>query len=135
MNDVMDKRNFFLALSVLNGQRIAHSAGFSIPSEDVQQSEVLDTIHKWVILSGSGIMKQIEKCIDWTLEVTTEEDDLSEEEKEHTREVLFAYSAATISHLLDKGMLTLSPDLEMVEGNTAEFISELFSTVVEDLDE
>jgi|LakMenEpi03Aug12_release.lakeMendotaPanAssembly.Ray.scaffolds.fasta_scaffold1984844_1 hypothetical protein len=135
MNDVIDKRNFFLALSVLNGQRIAHSAGFSTPSEDVQQSEVLDTIHKWVILSGSGIMKQVQKCIDWTLEVTTEENDLSEDEREHTREVLVAYSAATISHLLDKGMLTLSPDLEMVEGNTAEFISELFSSVVEDLDE
>jgi hypothetical protein len=80
-------------------------------------------------------MKQVQKCIDWTLEVTTEENDLSEDEREHTREVLVAYSAATISHLLDKGMLTLSPDLEMVEGNTAEFISELFSSVVEDLDE
>lgn len=135
MHDTIDKRNFFLALSILEGQRIAHGAGFSIPSEDVQQSEVLDTIHKWILLSGSGIMSQVSKCIEWTLEVTTEEEAMTPEEVEHTREVLTAFSAATLSHLLDRNMLTLSSDLDMVEEHTAGFIRDLFATVVEDLDE
>jgi hypothetical protein len=133
MHEAIDKRNFFLALSVVNGQRIAHSAGFAVPSEDVQQGEVLDIIQKWILLSGSGIMEQVTRCIDWTVDVT--QDDMSEEDKQDTREVLLSYSAAVLSHLLDKGMLQLSPDLVMTEEHTQAFIRDLFETVIEDFDE
>jgi flagellar motor component MotA len=133
MHEAIDKRNFFLALSVVNGQRIAHSAGFAVPSEDVQQGEVLDIIQKWILLSGSGIMEQVTRCIDWTVDVT--QDDMSEEDKQDTREVLLSYSAAVLSHLRDKGMLQLSPDLVMTEEHTQAFIRDLFETVIEDFDE
>lgn len=133
MNDVIDKRNFFLTLDVVNGQRIAHNAGFSIPSEEVQQGEVIDIIHKWILLSGSGIMSEVDKCIDWTMEIT--EDGMSEEEISDTKEVLLSFSASMLSHLLDKNMLQLSPDLRMEQSNTTAFIRDLFNTVVEDLDE
>ena len=38
----VDKRNFYLALSILEGQKLASTAGFSVPSGDVQESEIMD---------------------------------------------------------------------------------------------
>jgi hypothetical protein len=134
MLDAIDKRNFFLSLSAVHGQHIAHYAGFSVPSEDVQKSEVLDIINKWLILSGSGINSHIKQCVDWTLEVA-QDSSKNPDEAEQTRDVFIAYSAALLSHLLDKGLIELAPNLSMQEEYTTDFIRDMFRIVVEDSDE
>jgi hypothetical protein len=134
MSEAIDKRNFFLSLSVIEGQRLAHFAGFSLPSEEVQQSEVLDVINKHLILSASGMLEIIKECVEWTLSITDSE--LTAEERVRTKEIMAAYSVALLSRLLDSNAVHIDPDLlESPKGDVQGFIRGLFKAAIEDYDE
>lgn len=134
MMSAIDKRNFFLTMSALDGQRLAHVAGFAIPSEEVQQSEVLDVVRKWIIITSSGILDTIVECLDWTLEIVNSDGELSSEEVERTREVITSYSVAMVARLLDTHTIALDYDaLEGTEVDVPLMIRTLFK--LEDYDE
>jgi len=105
----VDKRNFYLSLSIMEGQKIASNAGFSVPSAEVQENEIVDTISKWVILTGLGIFDNVKQCSDWMLEIVKIHNNLSEDETESTHNVLMSFGMSLISHLVDNDLLEL-PD-------------------------
>ena len=131
INEALLKRNFFLMLSVVDGQRLAHEAGFSLPSEDVQRSELLEVIHKWLIMSGSGMLQTIKTCADWAIEEDSEE---APEERAATIDALVGFSVALLAYLLDTDAIALSPTLTISEDSSASFFSDLFKSVIEDVD-
>jgi hypothetical protein len=103
----VDKRNFYLALSIMEGQKIASSAGFSVPSTEVQESEIMDTISRWLILTNMGIFQTIQECSDWMMEVVKVHNDLDDDDLENTKNVIMSFGMALMSHLVDNEMILL----------------------------
>lgn len=104
----VDKRNFYLALSVSDGQALANSVGFAIPSLEVQQNELIDTVQKWMTLAALGITDQVRECADWMTEVLLSFQDLDEDELKNTQTVLVCFSIALLSYLIDSEYLELA---------------------------
>lgn len=104
----LEKRNFLLALSITEGQKLAHLSGFSVPSEDVQRNEVLEIISKWLILSGSEIVDHIISCSSWFIDVTSQFNEMSEEEQAHTRSAICSFGIALVIHLLDARLVDMT---------------------------
>lgn len=104
----VDKRNFYLALSVSDGQALANSVGFAIPSLEVQNSELIDTVQKWITLAAVGIIDQIRECTSWMSEAITQYQQLNEDELNNTKSVLTCYSVALLSYLMDSEYITLA---------------------------
>lgn len=103
----VDKRNFYLALSILEGQKIASSAGFAVPSQEVQESEIMDTISRWLILTNHGIFQTVHECSDWMMDVVKIHNDLDEDDIENTKNVILSFGMALVSHLVDNDLLLL----------------------------
>lgn len=103
----VDKRNFYLALSIMEGQRIASSAGFSVPSQEVQESEIMDTISRWLILTNLGIFQTVQDCTEWMMEVVKLHNDLDEADIENTKNVILSFGMALMSHLVDNELVLL----------------------------
>jgi hypothetical protein len=116
-NSPVDKRNFYLALSIIEGQRIASSAGFSVPSEEVQQSEIMDTISRWLVLTNLGIFDTVHSCADWMMDVVKIHNDLDQEDLDNTKNVIMSFGMALISHLVDNDLLLL-PEKSNYETDT-----------------
>jgi len=103
----IDKRNFYLSLSIAEGQKIASSAGFSVPSTEVQENEIMDIINKWVVLASMGIFETTKNCSEWMLEVVKVHNELTDSELENTKNVILSFGMALVSHLVDNDMLLL----------------------------
>lgn len=103
----VDKRNFYLALSVSDGQALANSVGFAIPSTEVQNHELVDTVQKWMTLAAVGVVDQVRECADWMSEAIVEIQGLNEEDIANTKSVLVCYSVALLSHLIDNELLEI----------------------------
>jgi len=103
----VDKRNFYLSLSVSDGQALANSVGFAVPSTEVQNHELVDTVQKWMTLAAVGIIDQVRECAEWMAEAILQLQDLSEEDIKNTRSVLVCYSVALLSHLIDSEFIEL----------------------------
>jgi len=133
----VDKRNFYLSLSIMEGQKIASSAGFSVPSPEVQESEIMDTISKWVVLTGLGIFETVQNCTDWMMEVVRIHNDLDDEDAESTKNVIQSFGMALVSHLIDNEQLLL-PEIPVTERSgsiNASAIFNLFTFVIDDDEE
>lgn len=109
----VDKRNFYLALSVSDGQALANSVGFAIPSLEVQQNELIDTVQKWMTLAALGIIDQVRECVDWMTEALETFQSLDEGELNNTKTILTCYSIALLSFLIDSEFLELSSPADM----------------------
>lgn len=107
----VDRRNFYLALSILEGQKIASSAGFSVPSQEVQESEIMDTISRWLVLTNLGIFKTIQDCSEWMIDVVKIHNDLDESDIENTKNVIMSFGMALISHLVDNDLIILPEEM------------------------
>lgn len=135
MSDLLSKRNFFLMLSVFGGQQLAADAGFSLPSEDVQKSEVVDVLKKWLILAGAGITTTVKECADWAVGINDGTPFLDDDDKADTIDALTSFGVALIGFMLDSGAVTLGASVNISQDLTESFIRELFKTVIEDYDE
>ena len=103
----VDKRNFYLSLSVADGQALANSVGFAVPSLEVQNHELIDTVQKWITLAALGIVDQVRECTSWMAEAIVQFQELSEEELSNTKSVLTCYSIALLSYLIDNDYVSL----------------------------
>lgn len=133
MEDALLKRNFYLMLSVLEGQSLAASVGFTSPSEEIQQSELLEVIKKWLILAGFGFTDIIAQCAKWV--VALSDDEFDQEQQEATQDSLISFGVALIAILLDKNFIEFSERLEISEESSAQFLRELIGSVIEESDE
>lgn len=132
----VDKRNFYLALSILEGQKIASSAGFAVPSQEVQESEIMDTISRWLILTNLGIFKTIQDCSDWMMEVVKIHNDLDEEDLENTKNVILSFGMALVSHLVDNDLLILPEELPKdIDTSQGSAIFNLLTFIITDEDD
>lgn len=125
----VEQRNFYLNLSVLEGQRLAHSAGFSVPSEDVQKSEILDTVQKWILLAGTGTLEAIKECSTWMTDVLEDLNDLSTEEISNTRDIITSFGVGLVSHLIDNEILILNTEL-LNQGNARSNFADILSLLI-----
>jgi hypothetical protein len=122
----LDKRNFYLYLSVPDGQALASITGFHVPSEEVRRREVLEVMSKWSLLIGNGSAASVEQCSHWLMAVTKMFNDMSDEATEVTRQVMVSFAIATLIHLLDKGMVAFVDN----EKELHESYKELFTKFV-----
>jgi len=75
----VEERNFYLTLSILEGQKLAHAAGFSVPSAEVQEHEIMDIMQKWFTLSHAGILDSVKECANWMVNILRDTSDLDED--------------------------------------------------------
>lgn len=131
----VDKRNFYLALSIMEGQKIASSAGFSVPSPEVQESEIMDTISRWLILTNLGIFQTVQDCTDWMMDVVKIHNDLDDDDIENTKNVIMSFGMALVSHLVDNEFVLLpeapAREVDTVKGSA---IFNLLTFIISDDD-
>ena len=133
----VEQRNFYLTLSVLEGQKLAHAAGFSIPSEDVQQSEVIDIINRWLVLSGIGALEAVKECSTWMISMLSDFNDWTPAEQENTKNIITSFGVGLISHLLENEILLLNEELigtANIKSNFRDFLGLLMFSI-EDMTE
>lgn len=132
----VEQRNFYLTLSILEGQRLAHSAGFSVPSVEVQESELLDTIQKWLVLSTIGALDGVKECSDWMMDMLEESNEWDEEDLDNTKNIISSFGVGLISHLIDNEVLLVNTDAvsDQVKTSFTDFMG-LFVTMDEDYDD
>jgi hypothetical protein len=132
----VEQRNFYLTLSILEGQRLAHSAGFSVPSVEVQESELLDIIQKWLILSSIGALDGVKECSDWMMDMLEESNEWEDEDIDNTKNIISSFGVGLISHLIDNEVLLINKDSvsDQVKTNFTDFMG-LFVTMDEDYDD
>lgn len=124
----IDERNFYLTLSILEGQKLAHSAGFSVPSPDVQEHEIIDTMQKWFSLSNTGVLHHIKECASWMITVLKENNDFDEATLKAIENIITSFGVATIAHLIDQDTITLDetvrhgPSIEKSMGSLVGFM-------------
>ncbi len=96
----IDKRFFYLMLSVAHGQEYAKSMGFSAPSKDVADVEIQDVYSRWGVFTLEGVHEEIDQCVDWFLEFLNQGSP-NKELSEVMQALLTAFGMSLVNHLLD----------------------------------
>lgn len=112
----LEKRNFFLSLSIAEGQSLAQLSGFSVPSEEVQYQEMADVVAKWMTLKSSGILKEVITCVDWMIEATEQFNPSETINTEASRMFMVSFVAATLFHLFEANKIdcmTVPPPISL----------------------
>jgi len=133
----VEQRNFYLTLSVLEGQKLAHSAGFSVPSEEVQKNEIADIFQKWLVLAGIGALDAAKECSTWMISMLSEFTDWTEYECENTKKIITSFGIGLVSHLIDSEVLVVNEDFlgqGSIRSNFKDFIG-LLTFVVDNTDD
>lgn len=133
----VDQRNFYLTLSVLEGQKLAHSAGFFVPSEEVQKNEIADIFQKWLVLAGIGVLDSTKECATWMISMLSEFNDWTDGECENTKKIITSFGIGLISHLIDNEVLVINEEFigqNNIKSNFKDFIG-LLTFVVESTDD
>lgn len=110
----VDKRMYYLMLSPSLGQDFAKQAGFSTPSEEVQEIETYDVISRWALITAMGLLEEVLECSDWLCELESIAD-LGEDERDEFHRTLVSHGVALINRLLDSEKVIL-----MIEENSLE---------------
>lgn len=108
----IDKRMYYLMLSPADGQAFAHDAGFSSPSEDVQEAETYDVISRWALLTTAGVLEDAIETADWLLDLEAFTE-VPEEMQEHFKRLLIAHGMGLVNKLLDTDKAALITLIDM----------------------
>lgn len=114
MNPAIEKRMYYLMLSPSEGQSFAEDAGFSMPSEEVQEAETYDVIGRWSIMASAGVLEDAIETVDWLMDIA-QFDEVSEEMRENFKKLLIAHSMGFMNKLLDSDRAALLSLVEMVD--------------------
>jgi hypothetical protein len=136
----VEERNFYLTLSILEGQRLAQSVGFSVPSPEVQEHEIIDTMQKWFVLSTSGILDIIKECSSWMIQLLREHNNFDEVTLANTQNIITSFGVGMVAHLIDQEVLSIDEGSLNVEDLDNLAISSILGFMLssdedEDLDE
>lgn len=102
----IDKRMFYLMLSVTEGQSFASSMGFSTPSEEVQEMEIMDILSRWLMLATAGVLEIAYESAEWFREFLVENEKLSAPEEDFTNAIT-VFGVALLNKLMDTGIVGL----------------------------
>ena len=133
----VEERNFYLTLSILEGQKLAHAAGFSVPSPDVQEHEIIDTMQKWFILSNTGVLHHLKECASWMLTVLRENNDFDEATLKATENIITSFGVATIAHLIDQDIISIDETAvheSAIERTMGSLVGLMLSAALDELD-
>jgi hypothetical protein len=133
----VEERNFYLTLSILEGQKLAHAAGFSVPSSDVQQHEIIDTMQKWFVLSNTGVLHHLKECASWMITVLRENNDFDEATLKATENIITSFGVATIAHLIDQDIISIDEtavDSSVTEKTMESLVGLMLAAALDDLD-
>lgn len=109
-----DQRMFYLMLSPTEGQKYADVMGYSPPSEDVQELEIMDVMSRWVTLYKTDILEEITEAADWFVEFLNKSDKLNSPPDEF-RAALTVFSASLLNRMMDSGKIGLFLNPEDIE--------------------
>jgi hypothetical protein len=110
----VDKRMYYLMLSPSLGQEFANDAGFSMPSEEVQEIETYDVIARWALLTATGLLSEVLECSDWFCELESIRE-LDEDERDEFHKTLVSHSMALLNRVLDSEKVILMVEKESLE--------------------
>lgn len=108
----IDKRFFYLMLSVSEGQKFAKIMDYSLPSVDVQEAETMDVLSRWSLFVNQGILQSMSESAVWVLELLEKTDKLLTP-KEELHPLFTAYGLALLNKLLDNNIVSLNIDGEL----------------------
>ena len=101
MNSV-DKRNFYLRLSTVEGQTFAADMGFSYPSDDVEEEEHKDVLTRWAVFMHYGLLKEIEQSSKWFTQFLKKTEKVAPEtNSEDFQSLLTIYGVAMLNKIMD----------------------------------
>lgn len=115
LESILDKRLFYLMLSIGQGQEFANYMGFSNPSDDVQQAEIFDIASRWALFVNQGILDNIEESANWILELLEKTDKLVNP-KEDVVPFFVAFGVSLLNKMLESGNISLIIDEEALLG-------------------
>lgn len=96
----VDKRMFYMMLSVQEGQYYAQSMGFPPPSEEVQEIEQVDVMTRWGVFVATEMYTEIVEGTDWFVDFLEHFDKLGSNSEEF-REILTVFGVALTNKLID----------------------------------
>lgn len=109
IEEVMDKRLFYLMLSIGQGQHFANYMGFSSPSDDVEQAEVFDVASRWALFVNQGILDSIDEAANWVLDLLEKSDKLVNS-KDDIIPIFVSYGVALLNKMLESGNMSIIID-------------------------
>ena len=105
MNSV-DKRNFYLRLSTVEGQTFAADMGFSYPSDDVEEEEHKDVLTRWAVFMHYGLLKEIEQSSKWMTQFLKKTERISAEtSSQDFQSLLTIYGVSMLNKIMDSEKL------------------------------
>lgn len=110
----IEKRMYYLMLSPANGQEFAENAGFSTPSEEVQEAETYEVISRWTLLTTSGLLEDAIETAEWLVELSPIAD-VPDDIKEEFQKTLIAHGVGLLNKLLDSHKIILVADIDELE--------------------
>lgn len=114
METDIDKRMFYLMLSATEGQKFANTMGFSSPSEEVQQMEIMDVLSRWMTLATTGILEEVFTVSTWFVDFLVATDKISSSEEDFVNAVT-VFGVALINYLMDTGLLGIIVSEEIMD--------------------
>lgn len=109
LDEVMDKRLFYLMLSIGQGQEFANYMGFSSPSDDVEQAEVFDIASRWALFVNQGILDSIDESANWILDLLEKSDKLYNP-KDDLIPIFVSFGVALLNKMLESGNISIIID-------------------------
>lgn len=100
----IEKRNFYLMMSAVEGQKFAAEMGFARPSEDVEEVEIEDILTRWAVFLHYGLLHEIEQAAEWFTEFLLETGKIDSDEKEFVS-LLTVYGIAALNKIMDSEKL------------------------------
>ena len=96
----IDKRNFYLMMSAVEGQDFATQMGFDPPSEDVRDMEREDILTRWAVFLHYGLLKEVEESADWFTQFLQEAQKIVSDIEEF-KSVLTVFGIAMLNKIME----------------------------------
>lgn len=100
VDNIVDKRLFYLMLSIGQGQEFANFMGFSNPSKDVEQAEIFDIASRWALFVNQNILSNIEESAIWMLDLLEKGGRLVNP-KEELLPLFISFGVSTLNKMLE----------------------------------
>lgn len=105
----IDRRNFYLMMSVPDGQNYAEIMGFSPPSEDVREVEHADILSRWGVFLATDTYNEILEGATWFADYLEKADKLVSP-KDEIIAVLTVYGMALTNKLAESEKILIMLD-------------------------
>ena len=106
VDNIVDKRLFYLMLSIGQGQEFANFMGFSNPSKDVEQAEIFDVASRWALFVNQNILHNIEESATWMLDLLEKGDRLTNP-KEELLPLFISFGVSMLNKMLENENISI----------------------------